>query len=129
MNKQDHIKHWVETCQEDWLSAHDLFQTKRFLQCLFFAHLTIEKLSKAHWVKDNSTDIPPRTHNILRLWQDTHLQPSADLENTAVELNNFQMDGRYQDYQRASYQRATEAFTRALLDDTDKLRQWLLSNL
>lgn len=129
MTKQEHIDHWVETCQDDWLAAHDLFRAKRCLQCLFFAHLTIEKLSKAHWVKDNIADIPPRTHNIIRLWQETQLAPTADFEDTAAKLNSFQMDGRYQDYQRASYQRATEVFTRALLDDTDTLRQWLLSSL
>lgn len=129
MTKQEHISHWVETCQDDWLAAHALFQAKRFLQSLFFAHLTIEKLSKAHWVKDNTTDIPPRTHNIIRLWQETVLTPMADYENTAAELNSFQMDGRYQDYQRAAYQRATESFTRALLNDTDQLRQWLLNSL
>jgi hypothetical protein len=39
------------------------------------------------------------------------------------------MDGRYPDYQRIAYQRATESFTRVLLQDTDDLRSWLLSKL
>ncbi|RZK23255.1 MAG: hypothetical protein EOO56_05735 [Hymenobacter sp.] len=30
------------------MAAQDLFQTKRYLQSLFLAHLTSEKLSKAH---------------------------------------------------------------------------------
>jgi len=64
--------------------------------------LVVEKLSKAHWVKDNPGDIPPRIHNILKIWQNTTLVPTTDLENTAFELNIFQMEGRYQDYQRGS---------------------------
>ena len=93
------------------------------------AHLTIEKLSKAHWVQDNVDDYPPRTHNILKLWAATTLQPTPAQELTATELNTFQMEGRYQDYQRIAFQRATQAFTRSLLDDTEQLRIWLLSKL
>ncbi|MBC6606066.1 HEPN domain-containing protein [Hymenobacter sp. BT188] len=76
MTKHDHILYWKETAEEDWLAAQDLLQTKRYLQCLFWAHLVIEKLSKAHWVQDNASDHPPRIHNILKLWQQTTLQPT-----------------------------------------------------
>ncbi|RZK44278.1 MAG: HEPN domain-containing protein [Hymenobacter sp.] len=129
MTKHDHIQYWKETAEEDWLAAQDLFQTKRYLQSLFLAHLTIEKLSKAHWVQDNAGDYPPRIHNILRLWGDTQLAPAPDHENTAAELNRFQLEGRYPDYQRAVAQQATEAYTRTLLHDTVQLRTWLLSKL
>ncbi len=129
MTKDDHIAHWKSTAEEDWLAAQDLFRSKRFLQCLFFAHLTIEKLSKAHWIQDNVGDHPPRIHDILRLWQATTLAPTPAQEGVGSTLNTFQMDGRYPDYQRIAYQRATETFTRALLQDTDDLRLWLLSKL
>lgn len=129
MTKRDHILHWKETAEDDWLASQDLFQTTRYLQCLFLAHLTIEKLSKAHWVQANMDDYPPRTHNILRLWVATTLNPTPAQELTATELNTFQIEGRYQDYQRIAAQRATQAFTRALLDDTEQLRIWLLSKL
>ncbi len=129
MTKHDHIQYWKETAEEDWLAAQDLFQTKRYLQSLFLAHLTIEKLSKAHWVQDNAGYYPPRTHNILRLWGDTQLAPAPDQENTAADLNRFQLEGRYPDYQRAVAQQATESYTRNLLNDTAQLRQWLLKQL
>lgn len=129
MTKQDHVAHWKNTAEEDWLAAQDLFRSKRFLQSLFFAHLTIEKLSKAHWIQDNVSDHPPRIHDILRLWSATTLAPTPTQEGVGSTLNTFQMDGRYPDYQRIAYQRATESFTRALLQDTDNLRSWLLSKL
>lgn len=129
MTKHDHIQYWKETAEDDWLSAHDLFKTKRYLQCLFLAHLTIEKLSKAHWVQDNAGDYPPRIHNILRIWGDTQLLPSPDQENAAADLNRFQLEGRYPDYQRAVAAQATESYTRNLLHDADLLRSWLLSKL
>lgn len=129
MTKSDHILYWKETAEPDWLAAQDLFQTGRYLQCLFFAHLVIEKLSKAHWVKDNAGDHPPRIHNIVKLWQQTTLQPTPAQELVALELNTLQMEGHYQDYQRIAYQRATEHFTRTLLQEATNLRAWLLSTL
>ena len=129
MTKRDHVLHWKETSEENWLAAQDLLRTGRYLMCLFAAHLTIEKLSKAHWVQDNDDNYPPRIHNILKLWAATSLQPSPDQELTAAELNTFQIEGRYEDYQRIAAQRATQAFTRTLLTDTERLRAWLLNKL
>lgn len=129
MIKADHIRYWKEIAESDWLAAQDLLNTKRYLQCLFFAHLTIEKLSKAHWVQDNVDDHPPRTHNIIRLWTATQLVASADHENTAADLNRFQMEGRYPDYQQVVSQQATEQYTRNLLQEVESLRLWLLSKL
>ncbi|GAA4348897.1 hypothetical protein GCM10023185_05240 [Hymenobacter saemangeumensis] len=129
MTKHDHILHWKETAEGDWLAAQDLFQTRRYLQCLFLAHLTIEKLSKAHWVKDNVDDYPPRIHNLARVLAATAVVLTPDQEVLIAELNRFQMDGRYPDYQRMVYGVATESYTRQLLDDTKLFRLCLLSTL
>jgi HEPN domain-containing protein len=129
MTKHDHILHWKETAEGDWLAAQDLFQTKRYLQCLFLAHLTVEKLCKAHWVKDNVDDYPPRIHNLARVLAATAVVLTPAQEVLIAELNGFQMDGRYPDYQRTVYSIATEAYTRQLLADTELFRQCLLSTL
>ncbi|MET4075338.1 HEPN domain-containing protein [Hymenobacter sp. UYCo722] len=129
MTKHDHILHWKVTAEDDWLASQDLLQTKRYLQCLFLAHLTIEKLCKAHWVKDNVDDHPPRIHNLARLLAATAVVLTPAQEVIIAELNGFQMDGRYPDYQRSVYKIATEAYTRQLLHDTELFRQCLLSPL
>ncbi|HEX8328206.1 MAG TPA: HEPN domain-containing protein, partial [Hymenobacter sp.] len=90
MTKHDHILHWKETAEGDWLAAQDLFQTKRYLQCLFLAHLTVEKLCKAHWVKDNVDDYPPRIHNLARVLAATAVVLTPAQEVLIAELNGFQ---------------------------------------
>ncbi|WP_254244929.1 HEPN domain-containing protein [Hymenobacter sp. BRD67] len=77
-----------------------MFNTGRYVQCLFWAHLVVEKLSKAHWVQDNVDDYPPCIYNIVRLWQNTTLQPTGAQEKVALDLNQFQLEGRYPDYSR-----------------------------
>jgi len=51
MTKEQHIKYWVDTAQYDWSGTEEAFNiTKRYMHCLFWAHLTLEKLAKAHWI-------------------------------------------------------------------------------
>ena len=73
MNKRDYIDYWVQTAEKDWKATEHLCDKGDYLQSLFFAHLVLEKLCKAHWVKDNKPDIPPRTHNLVYLAENTQL--------------------------------------------------------
>nr|WP_262903463.1 HEPN domain-containing protein [Hymenobacter psoromatis] len=100
-----------------------------YIHGLFFTHLVIEKLSKAHWVKDNADDIPQRTHNIIKLWQATQLQPTPDQQGLAVELNKYQLEGRYPEYVRQLRTQTTAAYTTQLFTEITTLRTWLLSTL
>lgn len=129
MTKHDHILYWKETAESNWLAAHDLFGTGKYLECLFLAHLTIEKLSKALWVYNNAANIPPRTHNIIKLWQEANLSATTDQIALAARLNLYQLEGRYEDYQRTLYRTTTSQSTRDLLDEVTILRSWLLSKL
>ena len=74
-------------------------------------------------------DHPPRIHNLARLLAATAVVLTPAQEVLIAELNGFQMDGRYPDYQRSVYKIATEAYTRQLLHDTELFRQCLLSPL
>jgi len=67
MLKSDHIEYWLKSAANDWETAEYLFQGKKYVYCLFLAHLVLEKLIKAHWVKDNDSNYPPKTHNLVYL--------------------------------------------------------------
>lgn len=129
VTKADHIAYWKDTAAEDWADVQRTIGAGAYVHGLFFAHLVIEKLSKAHWVKDNADDYPPRTHNIVRLWQDTQLVPAQDQLDTASELNGYQLEGRYPDYVRRLRTLTTLAHATRLLNETAALRTWLLSTL
>ncbi len=59
MNKQDYIQYWKASAEKDWRRVNLLFKNRDFVFALFCAHLTLEKLLKAHWVKDNNENYPP----------------------------------------------------------------------
>ena len=129
MTKQDHIAYWTDLAARDWKVAQNLFASKDYVFCLFLAHLTIEKLSKALWVHDNLDNTPPRTHNILRILDATTFQRTSSQTTLAATLNNFQMESRYPGDTAAVYNATTETFTRDLLRDTLDFRQCLLNKL
>ncbi len=129
MTKAEHIAYWTETAADDWADVQRTIGAGAYVHGLFFAHLVIEKLSKAHWVKDNENNQPPRIHHIGRLWQDTRLAPTPAQENLGNRLNEYQLEGRYPDYVTRLRTRTTAAFTALFIQEIDTLRLWLLSSL
>jgi len=81
MDKNGHISYWKKSFFKSWIVSNHLFEKSDFVESLFFAHLAVEKLIKAHWVKDNVKNIPPRTHNIRWLVEQTALKLTPDQIN------------------------------------------------
>jgi HEPN domain-containing protein len=79
MTKEDHIKYWIESAQSDWESVDLLFKGNKFIQALFFCHLTLEKISKALFVKHSEEIYPPKTHDINKLLEKTKLKFSNEI--------------------------------------------------
>jgi HEPN domain-containing protein len=98
MTKEQHIAYWVSQVDADFDCALVLEKAQHFSQALFWAHLTVEKLIKALWVKNNIENTPPFTHNLLRLVVLTGERfTEVELEYFS-EMNVFQIKGRYPDY-------------------------------
>jgi HEPN domain-containing protein len=60
------VNYWQKGAIEEWDLAQDLVKRNKTRHGLFFAHLALEKLLKAH-VCRQTQDLPPRTHNLTRL--------------------------------------------------------------
>ncbi|MBF0102469.1 MAG: HEPN domain-containing protein [Desulfobacterales bacterium] len=48
-------------------TAEILFASGKYDWCLFLGHLVLEKGLKSIYVRDNQNNLPPRTHNLLKL--------------------------------------------------------------
>ena len=127
--KQEHINFWIEQANDDWSAGDILFKGKKYLQTLFFAHLVIEKVCKALWIKHNNENVPPRTHNLIYLLSSTPIDISDDRSEFMLSLNRFQLEGRYPDYLTKMHDICNEQFTISMLETTNDLRLWLLEKL
>ena len=66
INVTKHLDYWQRGASDDWESAQVLLSSGKIRQALFFGHLALEKALKG-LVTRTTGDIPPRTHDLLRL--------------------------------------------------------------
>jgi len=129
MTKQQHIDYWINTAEKDWTSVDILFKGKQYLQSLFWAHLVLEKLAKALWVKNHEENIPPKIHNIVFLLEQSNVNLGEEMMNFVKKFNEFQLSGRYPDYTNNLYKRCTKEFTYEQLKKVKEIRTCLLNLL
>lgn len=129
MTKKEHISFWINSSDEDWITANSLLNSGRYVHTLFFAHLTLEKLCKAFWIRDNKANIPPKTHNLMRLISETNLQISDDQLAYLVEINKFQIQGRYPDYINNFQKICTQKYTKEHLNKIEELKKCLTEQM
>ncbi len=74
--------------------------------CLFIGHLILEKILKAHYVKDNKKT-PPKTHNLVYLAKNSKLELTDDQFEFLDKVNDFNIEARYIDYKNSFYKKCT----------------------
>ena len=123
INKQ--IAYWKDGAVEDWEVARELVSSDRGRHGLFFAHLAIEKLVKAHICR-STKDLAPRIHNLVRLADIAKLSLNPSQTDIMAEMNAFSVEGRYPDsfIETISYREAKEYLSRA-----EEVYQWLMNQL
>jgi len=129
MGKPEIIQHWINMAERDWKSVQTLSKDNQFVHALFFAHLVIEKLLKAHWIKINVENEAPRVHDLEFLYNQTELTLAADDVDFLSVMNSWNIEGRYQDYKDKFFKKTTKSYTEEKLKRVDTLRTWLLSEL
>lgn len=129
MTKKEHIQYWLNSSEYDWEVSITLFDQSKYVYALFFVHLSIEKISKSIWVRDNDNNIPPRIHNLVRILSSTKLEVPNDYLAFLERLNDFQMEGRYPDYSLNIYKICNKQFTLEIINTAKEIRKWLIEKL
>ena len=88
------ILYWRSQAEEDWEVACQLVSSNKFRHGLFFAHLALEKLLKAH-VCRRRQELAPRIHNLVRLAELAEIALNDDKLDILAEMNEFNVEGRY----------------------------------
>ena len=92
------ISYWLDSAEEDILTAKVLLDNGRLLPVMFYCHLALEKGLKGAYVKTKGENAP-KTHNLLYLAKASGLF----FENKRLEflgvLMTYQITGRYPDIQ------------------------------
>lgn len=97
IDTENQIAYWESGALYDLESAKILIERNRLLHGLFFCHLVLEKIIKAHVVK-KTQEIAPRSHNLIYLSEKANLIFNEDDEIFLGILMKYQLQGRYPDY-------------------------------
>lgn len=122
MTKEDYIKYWLKTSDHDWKRFELLVKGKDYVFALFCLHLSIEKLAKGLWVKEHKSNFPPRIHNLLALVEKSSLAFSEEQLVFLDQLNQFQLEGRYPDYQGKIHKIATSILAKEFSEKAKEFR-------
>ncbi len=98
VNIEKQVEYWKNGAIEDLEVAEILIEKRRFLHGLFFCHLVLEKLLKAHVVKVTG-EIAPKSHNLIYLSEKSNLAFSDETLEFFGVLMKYQLEGRYPGYQ------------------------------
>jgi HEPN domain-containing protein len=97
MDIERQIEYWKNTASEDLDTAKLLYSGKKYKESLFFCHLTIEKILKAHFVKTNK-DFAPKSDKLSYLAKNSGVELTEEMHIHFGILMTYQLEGRYPDY-------------------------------
>ena len=129
MTKDQHVGYWINTAEEDWLTVKALLNSKRYLHGLFWAHLVLEKLAKAHWVKTHEENIPHKVHNVVWLLEEANVDLGDEKMEFLSNFNKFQLSTRYPDYIDNIYHICTRELAMQEMKKVKEVRTCLLKML
>jgi len=96
MDVKKQIDYWRVSSEEDFAAAQSLLEKGHLRHCLFFAHLAVEKMLKAH-VTSRTSDVPPKMHNLVRLAEIAELSLTPEQTGFLRSFDMYQLEGRYPD--------------------------------
>ena len=122
MNKD--IQKWVEQSDYDFATAQAMQKSKRYLYVLFCCQQAIEKRMKGLVIK-RTNEMPPKTHDLLRLAGLAKLELSEEQELFLRRLCNYYIECRYPEEVQDLARQAHHELARDYLKQTKELLKWL----
>jgi|LGVF01.1.fsa_nt_gb HEPN domain-containing protein len=129
MKIEEHIQYWVESAEHDLESAESLYLSGKYDWSLFIGHLVLEKVLKGLYVRDNQNQLPPKTHNLVKLAENTNIVLNAEQKFFLDEVNDFNLEVRYPEYMREFYKKCTKDFAESYFIRIKEMFQWIKSQL
>ncbi len=122
------VDYWIITAQHDYETMLSLFRIKRYSDCLFYGHIVIEKILKAHVVSETKQHAP-YIHDLVRLQEVAQLNLSEHELDFLDAMNDYNIRARYPEIKLEFYKRCTREYTKNKLDSIKKLYKNLCQEL
>ncbi len=120
LKTQGLVNYWKATAEHDYDTMLSLFKSKRYYGSLFFGHIVLEKILKAHAVQATRKEAP-KIHDLARLQELAEIEISREEKDLLYQVNEFNIRARYPDYKFSFYKQCTKEYTKHHLEKIKKL--------
>ena len=124
INTKKIVEYWRDLSDHDWETAQSLWQSKKYDACLFYCHLTLEKLLKG-LVVHKTKKTAPHTHDLIELLEKTNIQTNKEQVKRLAIFTSFNMRCRYPQDKFAFYKLCTHKFSEQYFYEAKELILWL----
>ena len=130
MTITEHVQYWLDTSAPNWEAAESL-QANNQRPALIFAHWTLEKLSKALWVRETQKSITPGegTDDVAVILVETSFDPSPEQTAFVTRLKALHDDKVEYDPEHPVAPLQAHETPAALIVQANTLREELLAKL
>ena len=89
MTTEEHINSLIAETKQDLGASEALAEAGYYAHSLFFAHLVLEKLCKALWMKHRNSKEYPYTHNLIKLIKESKVVITVEQVQFYSDMNLF----------------------------------------
>jgi HEPN domain-containing protein len=126
MNIDEKIGYWLDLAEDDFITAEIILKSKRYLHFGFLCHLSVEKLLKAYFWKNNSLE-PPYTHSLLILSSKSGLNKNLDekFKKLIYKLMPLNIEARYPTNKQEIYKLLSPDYCQEIFIETKEFFEWI----
>lgn len=115
---------WTRQAEYDLDTAEYMFRGGRYLYAVFMAHLAVEKCLKGLY-QAKLNKVPPKTHNLAYLLNQTGLEAPLATQGFLVRLNEAQIATRYPDNLTKMQSAYPKPIVREILVQAKETMTWI----
>ncbi|MEA1937075.1 MAG: HEPN domain-containing protein [Patescibacteria group bacterium] len=120
----EQVNYWEKSAEQNWKTAFGLLKMRYYDSCLFFCHLTLEKMLKGLVAKQTGKPAP-YLHDLERLAILTKLSFSKEQMKNLRTVSGFSVASRYDDTKFSFYKKCTKNYTKKHFEISKELYLWL----
>lgn len=117
-------QNWIVGSEYEFGNARAMFEAGRYPYVVFFCHLALEKMLKAH-VTEVTQSAPAKTHNLMYLVRKAGLQVPPEALDFLGEASNGSVPARYPDDMQKLLADTTREVAERWLRSTEEALEWL----
>jgi len=124
MSTDNKYEEWFFQSDYDLETAEAMFNTERFVYCVFMCHLSLEKALKGLLIKQTS-EFPPKNHSLVFFVDKLNLNISEEFYSFLFTLNKISVPTRYPDDLRKLMLDFDKEKTFSILENSKEVQKWI----